>query len=142
MKQVKACLKVVLDIHIMNIRDLELVHREWGRGPIETAIRGDRGATYLRTALHLDGSRSAQRRLQLASQIICEAKLFNSHLVHDTHYLSRLISRLILAALFRIHGLSLILPLKNALDHGELKYVILVSSLRCSAFKSILEEGS
>ena len=38
MKQVKACLKVVLVIHIMDIRHLELIHRKWGRGPIETAI--------------------------------------------------------------------------------------------------------
>lgn len=38
MKQVNACLKVVCVILIMDIRDLELVHRDRGRGPIETAI--------------------------------------------------------------------------------------------------------
>jgi hypothetical protein len=90
----------------------------------------------------LEGSRSGQGRVQLASQIICEAELFNSHLVDDTHYRSRLIGRLILAALFGINDISVILPLENALDHGELKNVIFVSSLRLSAFKSILEEGS
>ena len=126
----------------MDIRDLELIHREWGRGPIETAIGGDWRATDLGAALHLEGSRSGQGRVQLASQIICEAELFNSHLVHDTHYRSRLIGRLILADLFGINDISVILPLENALDHGELKYVILVSSLQFSAFKSILEEGS
>ena len=86
MEQVHACLKIVRNIQLMNIRHLELVHRDRGWSPIEASIGGDRGATDLETGMHLEGSRSVQGRLPLACQIICEAELINPHLVHDTHY--------------------------------------------------------
>ena len=49
--------------------------------------------------------------------------------MHDTHYRSRLILGSIVAAFFRIHDLPLILPLENALDHGELENVSIITSL-------------
>ena len=60
MEQVHACLKIVCNIQLMNIRYLELVHRDWGWSLIEAGIGGNGGTTDLEAGLHMEGSRSVQ----------------------------------------------------------------------------------